>query len=179
MVVEDVIPPEFCDDIVNLYQDSCLWESAGIIGNRIDTTKRNVDTINLSIPVNDDPDYEEIRKQIDGDLFTCVQKAIQSYSEIAPHLKIQEDTGYELLRYKTGQFYVEHTDNFPGIPRIVSCSLLLNDDYEGGDFAFFNGTIKYAPKKGSALLFPSNFLYPHEIMPVTKGTRHSIITWFR
>jgi predicted 2-oxoglutarate/Fe(II)-dependent dioxygenase YbiX len=178
-VIEDVVSLDFCDDIINLYEDSPLWKAATIIGDRLDPTSRNVDTINISFADVNDTNYEEVRKQIDNDLFTCVQKAIQSYSEMMPHLVIQEDTGYELLRYKTGQFYKEHTDNFPGIPRIVSCSLVLNDDFEGGEFAFFGGTIRYAPKKGSALMFPSNFLYPHQIMPVTKGTRHSIITWFR
>ena len=29
------------------------------------------------------------------------------------------------------------------------------------------------------VMFPSTFMYPHEVMPVTKGTRYSIITWFR
>jgi hypothetical protein len=178
-VIENVVPPDFCDDIVNLYKDSPLWQTATIVGDRTDTTKRNVGTINLSFPTESDADYEELRKKIDADLFSCVQTAIQSYSEMLPNLRIKEDTGYELLRYETGQFYTEHTDDYPGIPRIVSCSLMLNDDYEGGEFAFFGGTIRYVPKKGSAIMFPSNFLYPHEIMPVTKGTRHSIITWFR
>ena len=36
----------------------------------------------------------------------------------------------------------------------------------------------YKLEKGDALMFPSNFMYPHEVMPVTKGTRYSIITWF-
>jgi predicted 2-oxoglutarate/Fe(II)-dependent dioxygenase YbiX len=38
--------------------------------------------------------------------------------------------------------------------------------------------LKYNLKKGSVLMFPSNFMYPHEILEVTKGTRYSIITWF-
>jgi predicted 2-oxoglutarate/Fe(II)-dependent dioxygenase YbiX len=63
-------------------------------------------------------------------------------------------------------------------PRAVSCSFALNDNYEGGEFAFWNKEKKVVLKKGSVLMFPSNFMYPHEIMPVTKGTRYSIITWF-
>ena len=43
---------------------------------------------------------------------------------------------------------------------------------------FFNEKLKYNLKKGSVLMFPSNFMYPHEILEVTKGTRYSIITWF-
>ena len=181
-VIDDVVPADFCDDIIDLYKDSPLWQTATVVGeneNIIDASIRNVDKINLSQNDEVDNDYEQIRQKIDSDLFTCVQKALHTYSEMMPRLVIKEDTGYELLRYKPGQFYREHTDDFPGIPRIVSCSLMLNDDYEGGEFAFFNGTVRYVPKKGSALMFPSCFLYPHEIMPVTKGTRHSIVTWFR
>ena len=30
---------------------------------------------------------------------------------------------------------------------------------------------------GSAVCFPSNFTFPHEILPVTKGTRYALVTW--
>ena len=26
-------------------------------------------------------------------------------------------------------------------------------------------------------MFPSSFMYPHEVMPVTKGTRYSLVVW--
>ena len=32
-------------------------------------------------------------------------------------------------------------------------------------------------KKGDVLIFPSNFLFPHEVKPVKKGTRYSAISW--
>ena len=86
--------------------------------------------------------------------------------------------GYILLKYEVNQFYAEHIDFFRDNSRVVSCSFILNDDYEGGEFAFFNRELKYKLKKGSCIMFPSNFMYPHEIMPVTSGTRYSIITWF-
>ena len=92
--------------------------------------------------------------------------------------EIEEDSGYELLRYKEGQFYTQHTDSFKARPRAVSCSFALNDDYEGGEWGFFGREITVKVPKGSALLFPANFMYPHEITPVTKGTRYSLITWF-
>lgn len=64
-------------------------------------------------------------------------------------------------------------------PRTISCSFALNDDYEGGEFAFFDRRIATKIKKGAAIIFPSNFMFPHEIIKVKKGTRYSIITWFR
>ena len=60
----------------------------------------------------------------------------------------------------------------------MSCSFALNDDYEGGEWGFFDREIIVKAPKGSAVMFPSNFMYPHEIMPVTQGVRYSIITWF-
>jgi len=53
--------------------------------------------------------------------------------------------------------------------------LFLNDDYEGGEF-IVAGEI-FFPKKGSAIIFPSNFMYPHEVGIVTKGIRWSVLTW--
>jgi predicted 2-oxoglutarate/Fe(II)-dependent dioxygenase YbiX len=57
----------------------------------------------------------------------------------------------------------------------------LNDDYEGGDVVFgdqrFKEIKRISLKKGSLLAFPSNFLYPHMIEPITKGTRYSIVAW--
>ena len=62
-----------------------------------------------------------------------------------------------------------------GIP---SLSLLgcLNDDYEGGELMFWDDT-EIELKGGSLLIFPSNFMYPHEVKPVKKGSRYSYVSW--
>ena len=54
-----------------------------------------------------------------------------------------------------------------------TCS--INDDYEGGEFIVADK--KYETKKGSAIIFPSNFMFPHEVKEVTKGERWSIVSW--
>lgn len=62
-----------------------------------------------------------------------------------------------------------------GIP-ILSIVGNLNDDYEGGEFVMWEDT-EYKLGKGDILLFPSNFLYPHRVNDVTKGTRYSFVSW--
>lgn len=47
-----------------------------------------------------------------------------------------------------------------------------------GEFAFFDREIIIKGSKGSIVMFPSNFMFPHEIMPVISGIRYSIITWY-
>ena len=57
-----------------------------------------------------------------------------------------------------------------------SLTINLNDNYEGGEFIMFdNHEIKF--KQGDLIIFPSNFLYPHKVEPVIKGTRYSFVSW--
>ena len=37
--------------------------------------------------------------------------------------------------------------------------------------------LKYNLNAGDIIVFPSNFLYPHSILPITLGVRYSIIIW--
>ena len=61
-----------------------------------------------------------------------------------------------------------------GIP-ILSVLGVLNDDYEGGEFTLCGENLD--KDKGSAVVFPSNFMFPHEVKKVTSGVRYSIMTW--
>ena len=62
-----------------------------------------------------------------------------------------------------------------GIPTL-SLLGLLNDDFEGGDFVMWDKDV-IDLKQGDLIIFPSNFMYPHKVEPVKKGTRHSFISW--
>ena len=88
--------------------------------------------------------------------------------------------------YEKGDHYDWHCDNadpkdhFKGIyqtERKLSISLLINDDYEGGElelqFGKFNEVLK--PEAGTGIIFPS--WMPHRVKPVTKGKRISLVAW--
>jgi hypothetical protein len=87
----------------------------------------------------------------------------------------------EILKYKQDGFYTWHTDHFADIPRTMSCILLLNNDYEGGNLCFRNpdgsGEWELEVKPNRMIIWPSNFLYPHTVKPVTKGMRYSVVAW--
>ena len=176
ITLENVLTPNLCDAVLEEYANSGEWQQTEI-ANGVDTNIRSATTIQMSqnfvIARN-----AETRRKLDAYIFASVGDAIRRYNENFDLCHIEEDSGYELLRYETGQFYTQHTDSFKARPRAVSCSFALNDDYEGGEFGFFDRELIIKAPKGGAVLFPSNFMYPHEIMPVTKGTRYSIITWF-
>lgn len=171
-VYDNILGEDICDTIVSESQ-KYPWEPmktrANVEGS--DYKARKCDGQMLLKP---ESNYS---KSLDEQVYNATSYAINQYAQQFPSLQVSNDCGYQILRYMEGDYYEEHTDHCLNNPRSVSCSIALNDNYEGGEFVFF-GSEKYTLKKGSILMFPSNFMYPHEIKPVTKGTRYSIITWF-
>jgi PKHD-type hydroxylase len=84
--------------------------------------------------------------------------------------------------YQEGGFYKDHVDllylSAMGI-RKLSFSIMLTDpeEYEGGELLLKSSSfpIKTSNKKGTIVLFPSYVL--HEVTPVTKGTRKTLVGW--
>ena len=115
-----------------------------------------------------------------------LHSSILEYVEGLKFKWFDEWQGYNVIkfiRYLPGQTMENHCDHIhsmfdgerKGIP-ILSIIGILNDDYEGGELIMFEDKIIHT-KKGDLLIFPSNFLYPHRIAPVTKGTRYSYVSW--
>lgn len=90
--------------------------------------------------------------------------------------------GLQFTNYKapSGK-YNRHVDKGLGFPiRKLSISIQLTDpkEYEGGELYIDNGVESYVMMKkdqGALIAFPSYTL--HEVMPVTKGERNSLVTW--
>jgi len=86
-------------------------------------------------------------------------------------------------RYNVDTRMEEHCDHIhsmfdgerKGIP-VLSILGSLNDNYRGGDLIFWQDQ-KIELKAGSIMIFPSNFMYPHKVLEVTKGVRYSYVSW--
>jgi len=59
----------------------------------------------------------------------------------------------------------------------LSSILYLNDDFEGGETYYEDGTL-FFPTTGRILYFDGNY-YKHGVKPITKGTRYTIATWYK
>ena len=176
-VFDNILSVDLCDKILGEYEDSSDWNHSCVGQGTVDKTTRNCSIICMSNQIIIDNNYES-RKFIDSNIHSSLHEALKQYKILFPHFEPTIDTGYDLLRYNTGEFYTSHTDSFKEQQRSISCSISLNDDFVGGEFAFFDREIMIRLPKGSVVMFPSNFMYPHEIMPVIEGTRYSIITWY-
>lgn len=81
---------------------------------------------------------------------------------------------YRLLCYNVDESIHDHIDSEYTSNVHGSCSLILNDDYEGGEFKFFKGQHKIKCTKGSCLVWPANPWFVHGVDKITKGKRYSV-----
>jgi len=104
----------------------------------------------------------------------------------------------QFLRYRVGDFFVAHQDGNTGLllteqeqSRKVSVVIFLNrqsetpetGSYGGGSLVFSEwrpgrsrGQYSLTGEAGTLVAFPSETT--HEVIPVTRGERYSIVSWY-
>jgi PKHD-type hydroxylase len=85
-------------------------------------------------------------------------------------------TNYEAPSGKYGK-HVDRGMNIPVRKLSISIQLTNPEEYEGGELKLYDSKEETIMDKaqGTLILFPSYVL--HEVMPVTKGERNSLVTW--
>ena len=89
--------------------------------------------------------------------------------------------GIQILEYTSNQEYKSHHDaatnpNIKEYHRKISVIVYLTDKFTGGHTTFTH--CKYRPETGHALIFPSNWCYPHSGAPVLEGKKRIAVTWY-
>ena len=171
----DLIPPPICNAIIGHVENERLSDFAKSTYSDPDGVVESDDRVCMDeIWFLQDHKFYDVLKNF-------VLKGLENYSKQHPKFVVTHHTNFRLNKYSKGGFMSKHCDNIHhshgqqyGYPH-VSVLLFLNDDYEGGEFVVADET--YVTKKGSSLIFPSNFMFPHEVKPITDGTRWSVITW--
>ena len=91
--------------------------------------------------------------------------------------------GFEELRikrYDVGDSYDKHIDvsDYASAKRWIAFLAYLNDDFEGGETKFYNPDLIIKPKRGSVLIFPPLWTFAHAGLPVKKGKKYILTTYF-
>lgn len=175
---ENAISPSLCD---NYIEDSktFLWELIPW------TTYKNFEFTSVDVSeYNQGERCNDIPTKYKLSLSPIIEKFAKIYMEdTSAQFTIGGFSKILLNRYPIGSSCQKHVDhihslfdgNRKGIPSL-SIVGLMNDDFEGGEFVFWDNYV-VPLKKGSIVIFPSNFLYSHKVNRITKGTRFSLVTW--
>ena len=172
--IKNIVSPEFIEKIIPLIDKKSIKNL--FIQGGLDKEVRNVKGYYLNFETPTNLFYWNfIKKEIER-LYTF-------YKMKFPQMASNKINQIDLLKYSVGGKYETHTDHFSTSIRHLSIIINLNDNYEGGDLVFTDQNNKEIKRlklgKGSIVFFPSNFMYPHGIQPITKGTRYSIVAWLQ
>ena len=172
--LKNIVSPKFIDKIIPLINHKAK-KNLGVLDN-INKDVRNVKGHHLTFDTPTDLFYWNYIK-------SEIEKIYTFYKAKFPKMMSSKINQIDLLKYSPGGKYEIHTDHFTTSIRALSIIINLNDDYEGGDLIFTDQSEKEIKRlklgKGSIVFFPSNFMYPHSIQPITKGTRYSIVSWLQ
>jgi len=174
--INNVVNKSLCNKLIEFIEQKAkkqMLVKGGFGKNELDKKIRNVLGYNLKIQ--DKDIFNEINNEI--------QRLYVFYKIKFPKMYSNKINQIDLLKYEVGGKYEIHIDHGTMSNRHLSIIINLNDDYKGGDLIFTdqkNNEIKRLKLgKGSIVFFPSNFMYPHGIQPIIKGTRYSIVAWLQ
>lgn len=158
---KDLVPKEWCDLIIEWFHINSELQQFGKVADDYDNQEVDLDfkIATQSIIEFNTPMFE---------LFTKINHmAYDKLIEKIPGAPKKEIffRDYSVRIYEKGKgIFKQHVDQHSGGTslRIFTMILYLNDVELGGEteFSAFNKKIK--PEKGKVLMFPSNFLFPHQ-----------------
>jgi predicted 2-oxoglutarate/Fe(II)-dependent dioxygenase YbiX len=160
-----------CDEIINK-TNQYKWRQHK--WNASNTKHKSVEEIDDILVCNIDPLLES---KLTPKLLNVFGKySILLGPKSVPIQLINNWDSIRINKYTEGVGMRNHIDH--GIDRehpVLTIIALLNDEFTGGNTFILNEEVLL--KKGDCVIFPSNFMYPHEIKPVVNGTRYSLTTW--
>lgn len=115
-------------------------------------------------------------QQIWQDCYDRQSLAVQDYCGKFNINGLKYWEAFNFIKYEPGHHFMEHHDHGFSYNCTVSLVAYLNDNFEGGELYFRLQGLTYVPKAGDVVLFPSNFMYPHQAKVVHSGTKYSLVT---
>lgn len=162
---DNVIPEHICDDIIARVD----WQNAKQAGTEATKEGETFDIRSTTVA------WEDPMSVVG-----CIAQSYIRYANRAAnwHMDIIDIERVQIARYSERDYYGWHIDmltNGAMTTRKLSTSIVLNNDFEGGELEFEG--VKEQPKmgKGSVIVFPS--FVRHQVKPVTKGVRYSAVAW--
>jgi PKHD-type hydroxylase len=185
--LHEAFTPEECDKIIEIgtTAKNCTPLSRALTGGLTSDTIKNPD-------VKDN--LKKIRRSYTSWIHSNAPENVWIFQKLTDIIKNVNNNlfQFDLQEIQSLQFtcydgaekgaYVKHIDqmlNSAGFPRKLSVSIQLSDekDYMGGDLLIHESDkpTKTFKNRGTAIFFPSYVL--HEVKPVTKGLRYSLVIW--
>jgi hypothetical protein len=173
---ESILDDDLCDQIVDgINKNPNILKFSDKLSNLL----RTGTFVNTFVP------YDEFNQNIEKIIKDVISKVSQKYTADVRPLYYSYGNkfnhfSYHVLKYGPEDYFKVHHDHYAetlNYSRLFTISLYLNEEYDGGELTFPSVGKKYRPKKGDAIVFPSNWMFYHGVEKITSGNRYSIIVW--
>ena len=169
------LPPSFCDAVIERFESHPEHQYAGRVGQlRAEDpgVKRTTDLV-----VSNKPDW----KDVDEIFFRSLAAAIKEFRETYPYFKGPfKDEGYQVQRYRPGEFYHWHVDGGShelGLRQLVALWYLNDVPGPGGETEFLYQGVAIRPERGKLVLFPPFWTHEHRAAVLRAGAKYIATTW--
>jgi predicted 2-oxoglutarate/Fe(II)-dependent dioxygenase YbiX len=114
---------------------------------------------------------------IENALRLSLKAGVAHYTSVNDSFSSLERVGcaaFRLRCYDIGHFFEWHIDNFAAsvATRVLACIWYLNDVARGGATEFLYQDLRFQPRAGQLLLFPTGFEYVHRSTPVESNPKY-------
>jgi hypothetical protein len=177
-------------DCVRVYQHAGLADMAGRLAGVSDWTLHGwYNSTTRTMHSEPDKELSVMTPPPGSPLNVAITEAatdsVRAYcSELMPIGSVNNLSFPRLNRYEAGTCMRAHVDHIHslfdgsqrGIPALtVLGGLSASTEYQGGAFNLCGAELLL--EAGDVAVFPSCFLFPHEVEEVTAGTRYSFVSW--
>ena len=150
----NILPTNLCDYLINLYESD-------------KDNRERVD--NESKPTFTQLNLNRYHRKIVSNLYNYFSLALDSYKKDVPSSKYLPEIKYieefRIKKYEVGGVdrFDEHVDviDHKSAKRCLAMLFYLNDVDEGGKTIFPHHHKEFTPVKGSVIIFPPTWEYPH------------------
>jgi len=183
-VYHDVLPPqlkivEILENYLTSNKDGAKWLQAAVGYNQLMPGYRDCVDFKFKTSIHGGTPSSECAKLLCEMYDITRHRQLQAVKDYSATFKIGEMRYWEatnFVKYGVGHHFAEHTDHGFSYNCTVSLVGYANDDYAGGEIEFGLWGIKFKPRAGDLVVFPSNFIYPHRSLAVESGIKYSLVT---
>jgi hypothetical protein len=175
--IDNLVPKDVCNYFIKIFEDNineAYTERSYKFKDKIQK-EDNFVCVNLSVLAKMDSSFEKPLDLAKKYIAIMIANYVLHIKKMFPTFDdslFKTTRNIRILRYQVGECIEDHSDAGDYIRG--SCTLNLNQDYEGGEFRFFDGKKKISLKTGDSIFFPADIIWVHGTEPITKGTRYSI-----
>lgn len=174
--IPQALPGDVCRDMVRRFEAHPDQQYAGRIGQGGTEQVSIKKTTDLRISGRVD------WRDIDAVLMQSLSKHFSAIAQNFPFFAANryKDLGYNMQRYRAGEYYHWHVDSGPGefmTRQLVAIWYLNTLSGAGGETEFPLQEILVKPEEGKLVLFPPFWTHPHRAVTVEQGEKYIATTW--